>query len=102
MNMELQNSIRLAMCCGWIVSITKPHKMPELVSSRSQTGGGIKINSCSFLNCGTAVRIDGGHLVMSSSHIENCKNAISASGDAFIDASYMSINKCETVFKEED
>lgn len=36
------------------------------------------------------------------SHIENCETAIAASGDAVIDASYMSINYCKTVFKELD
>lgn len=101
MNLELQNAIRLGMCCGWIKTLTRPIHMQELRRARSpQSRGDITIDNCSFVNCGTAVHIEGGSLSMTSSHIENCGTAIAASGNAFIDAEYMHINNCDTVFKE--
>lgn len=102
MNTELQNAIRLAMCRGWIKTIAKPSHMPEINRIRSLSRSGITISNCSVVNCGTAIHIEGGNLMIDSSHIENCETAIAASGDAVIDASYMSINYCETVFKELD
>lgn len=101
MNIELQNAIRLGMCCGWISTMTKPHRMQELRSIKGpQSHRGLTIDNCSFVNCGTAVRVDGGSLSMTSSHIENCGTAIAASGNAFIEAEYMRINNCDTVFEE--
>lgn len=88
------------MCSGWIRTITKPVQMPALVRRRGATGGGITVENCAFLNCETAIHIGSGRLTMTGSLIQNCGIAIAASGNAHIDASFMRINECETVFKE--
>lgn len=77
---------------------------PGLAQSRSRARhrgrGGVTVTNGSIINCGTAVRMDGGHLTMTGIHIEKCRTVFEASGDARVDASHMSIDKCETVFKE--
>lgn len=100
MNAELQNAIRLGMCCGWIKTITKPVQMPELARRKIPNRGGITIDRCSIVNCGTAIHVENSHLEITESRIEKCVTAISASGNTYIDASYMLVDECETVFKE--
>lgn len=100
MNTELQNAIRLAICSGWISTITKPRQMPELVRSESPTSGGVTVHNCAFVDCGTAVQIEGGNMTMTGSHIQNCGIAFAASGDAHIDVSSTLIDECQIVFKE--
>lgn len=89
------------MCSGWIKTLTKPEKMSELAMSRNKNKGGLIVDNCLFVKCGTALSIKGGYMQISSSHIENCGISIAASNGAFIDASSISINECEIVFKED-
>lgn len=52
------------------------------------------------MNCDSAFHIEDGQIKVTSMLITNCNTAFAASGDALINASNMSIDQCDIVFKE--